>query len=73
MVRKHTSSKGNRETWYSAREAADLLKVTEGTIKKYCRSGEMKGRQMGPRAKWHVPGSEIKRFGEKWGLDSVLP
>lgn len=65
-------TKIDKEKWYTAREAGDLLDVTEGTIKKYCRDGEMQGRQAGPRQKWHVQGAEIIRFREKWGLDTIM-
>jgi predicted site-specific integrase-resolvase len=52
---------------YTAREAADLLEVIEDTVKRYCRNGDLKCRQIGPRKKWHVLGREISRVRKEWG------
>lgn len=54
--------------WYVAGEAADLLHVTEGTVKKYCRGKELAGRQIGPKKRWFVSGADIVRKREEWGL-----
>jgi predicted transcriptional regulator len=59
------------EQRYSAREAADLLEVTEETVKKYCRNGKIKGKQIGPKKRWHVQGIEIVRLRKAWGLDDI--
>jgi len=54
---------------YSAKETAVLLEVTEETVKKYCRTGKLKGKRVGAKMRWHVRGSEIVALREKWGLD----
>ncbi len=54
---------------YSAREVAPLLEVTEQTIQRYFRSGELQGRQVGPKKKWHTTGAEIIRKRREWKLD----
>lgn len=59
------------DKWYTAREAAALLDVTEETVKDYCRRDKIKGRQVGPRKQWHVRGTEIERIRKEWNLDIV--
>jgi len=61
----------SKDQLYSARKAADFLKVTAETVKKYCRTGKIKGKQLGPKKLWHVPGAEITRLHKAWGLDGV--
>lgn len=57
--------------WYAARDAAVFLDVTEETVKHYCREKQIAGKQVGPRRKWFVLGSEIERLRRKWSLDIV--
>ena len=59
----------DRKKSYSARDAAELLEVTPDTVKAYCRDGKVKGRQVGPKKQWMVPGGEIKRLRKEWNLD----
>jgi hypothetical protein len=54
---------------YTSREAAALLEVTEETIKKYCRSGAMQGKQIGPKKRWFVLGSAVSKKRKEWGMD----
>ena len=54
---------------YSAKDAAGLLNIGAETVKKYCGSGKLKGKQIGPKKVWHVPGSEILRLKKEWGMD----
>ena len=56
--------------WYTAREAAPLLDVTEVTVKEHCRKGTIKGKQRGTLKAWHVRGTELTRLRKKWNLDS---
>ena len=56
---------------YSSREAADLLKVHEETVKMYCRQKTLVGKQIGPRKKWYVPGSAIIKKRKDWGSDQI--
>jgi len=39
------------ETWYTARQTADLLRreVTEATVKEYCKKHKLKCKQVGPK------------------------
>jgi hypothetical protein len=57
--------------WYPARKAADMLELTEETVKKHCRIGELKSeaKQRGPKKQWHVKGSSIIALRKKWRLD----
>jgi hypothetical protein len=57
--------------WYTSRQAAEHLRVTEGTIKRYCRAGSVKGMRIGPKKQWHVSGAEIGRLRKKWQLDAI--
>lgn len=59
--------------WYSAREAAPWLEVTEQTVTDYCRDDRIKGKKIGPKRRWHVLGSEIIRKRKEWGLDNRRP
>jgi excisionase family DNA binding protein len=54
---------------YTTREAADLLQVTQETVKAYCRNEKLKGRKVGPKKQWMVPGAEIKRLQKDWNYD----
>jgi hypothetical protein len=54
---------------YTAREAAGLLDSTEETIKKYCRSGTLQGKQVGPKKRWYILGSAILKLRKAWNLD----
>jgi hypothetical protein len=67
--------KGSRidpEKWYSARDAARLLEVTELTVTRYCRDGTQLARvkKIGPKGRWHVLGSEILRRRRELELDA---
>jgi hypothetical protein len=59
-------------TWYTAREAADFLGVTEATVKDYCRKHKLKCKQVGPKKQWRIVGSSIIRQRREWGLDAIL-
>lgn len=58
--------------WYRVTDAAALLdnEVTAATVKSYCRTRKVKGKQRGPKQEWYVLGSELKRLRKEWGLDS---
>lgn len=58
------------DRWYTAREAAPFLGVTELTVKEYCRKEIIKGKQRGARKTWHVQGREIIRRQKALNLDS---
>lgn len=59
------------DEWYSASEAAPLLNLKEGTVKKRLRDGLMTGKQVGPKKVWHVKGTEILKFRKEWNLDGI--
>jgi prophage antirepressor-like protein len=68
-----TAAKVNidKKKWFSAKEAADMLDVTEETVKKYCRMGALKGKPIGAKKRWHVQGVDIAMLRKKWGLDEI--
>jgi hypothetical protein len=53
---------------YSVVESSELLKITSQTTAKYLRSGELKGLKKGPKGKWFIKGSELKRIQKKWNM-----
>lgn len=57
------------EKYYPLEEAAKFLNVTGQTVSKYLRGGILKGKKMGPKQKWHVPGEEILRKRKEWGYN----
>lgn len=59
------------KTLYALKDAAIWLRVTEQTVASYLRSGDLKGKKIGPKGKWHVPGSELIRLRKKWGYDEA--
>ncbi len=57
---------------YTLPEAAQMLGVTEETVKKYCRKigkGSLPGKQVGPNKRWHVLGKGIIAKRKEWHLD----
>lgn len=61
----------NPQQWYTAREAGAYLEITAETVKNYCRTKKMRGRQFGPKKEWHVQGSAILSKASEWGLDQL--
>ncbi len=55
----------------SLKEAAELLGVTEATVAKYLRSGELEGKKLGPKQKWHVLGRSIIKLRKEWGYEDI--
>ncbi len=53
---------------YSIPEVAKLISVTNQTVSKYLREGKLKGIKRGPKRKWFVKGSEIKKLMESWNM-----
>jgi hypothetical protein len=54
---------------YSAAEAAELLQVTADTVKEYCRTGQLVGKRLGPKKRWHIRGSALIKKRKEWGFD----
>lgn len=56
-------------TWYTARQAAGFLGVTEATVKGYCRNETLNAKQVGPKSQWQIKGSDIQKLREQWRLE----
>ena len=54
--------------YYTKKDAAGILKVTEQSVLKYIKNGELSGVQMGPKKKWHVKGTSILNKMKEWKL-----
>lgn len=74
---RHPVKRIEARRFYSVAEARELLdrRVTEATIKTYCRAGAANGvkvtaKPMGPKRQWHLDGASILRLRTAWGLDS---
>ncbi len=59
------------DKWYTAGEAAPLVKLQEATLKKKLRDKQVKGKQVGPKKIWYVQGKEIIAYRKKWQLDGI--
>jgi excisionase family DNA binding protein len=46
----------------TVREAAERLRVSEWTIRRWLRTGELKGSRFGDKAGWRVRESELEAF-----------
>jgi len=57
--------------YYSLREAAEFLEVTEATVAKYLREGGLQGKKIGPKQKWHALGQSIIRLRREWGYEKT--
>lgn len=56
---------------YSLREASELLEVTEATVAKYLREGDLEGKKIGPKKKWHALGRSIIKVRKEWGYEDT--
>lgn len=50
------------DEWLTTQEVADLLKVNPETVKRWLRSGEMRGSLLSDRAGWRIARDEVQRF-----------
>ena len=57
--------------YYSLKETAELLEVTEATVAKYLREGDLEGKKIGPKQKWHALGRSIAKVRKEWGYDDI--
>lgn len=62
------------EELYTPEQAAELLqtstfKIKPATVKNHCRTGKLKGKQIGLKKIWHIFGSSILGARKQWGLD----
>jgi excisionase family DNA binding protein len=48
--------------WYTTKEAAALLKVTDDTIRRWLRAGKLKGRRStdSKQGQWRIPATEVE-------------
>jgi hypothetical protein len=61
----------NTKKWYTPAQAGRFLRIQPDTIKKHCRGGTLKGKQVGPKKQWMIPGTEIARKRKEWRLDGI--
>ena len=52
------------DEWLTTNEVAQALKVTPETVKRWLRSGELRGSILSDRGGWRVKRSEVDRFME---------
>lgn len=57
--------------YYSLRETAEFLKVTEATVAKYLREGDLEGKKVGPKERWHALGRSIIKVRKEWGYEDI--
>jgi len=59
---------------YTPEQTAKLLqtatfKIKPATVKNHCRTGKLKGKQIGLKKIWHIFGWSILAARKEWGLD----
>lgn len=52
--------------YYTIKQVAEILEVTSQTVSNYLRNGGLSGQKRGPKKKWHISGTEIKRKLREW-------
>jgi excisionase family DNA binding protein len=50
------------DEWLTTAEVAQLLRVNPETVKRWLRSGEMRGSLLSDRAGWRIARAEVGRF-----------
>lgn len=58
----------NNKQYYTVNETSKFLGVTEQTVSKYLRNGELGGVKKGPKNKWHVRGNDIIKKMKEWKM-----
>jgi helix-turn-helix protein len=61
----------NSKKWYTPAQAAPFLKITPETVKKHCRGGALKGKRVGAKKQWMIPGTELAKKRREWELDGI--
>lgn len=59
------------ETYLTVEETAQTLKVSIDSVRRWLRTGKMKGSRYG--RVWRVPASELRRSGRFAGMDPEVP
>ena len=62
-------NKIEKEKYYTVKDTAKFLEVTEQTVSKYVRNGNLKGEKKGPKQRWYILGGEIIRKRKEWGYN----
>ncbi|MBI5416597.1 helix-turn-helix domain-containing protein [Candidatus Poribacteria bacterium] len=57
------------DEYFTVKQTASFLNVTEQTVSKYLRDGILKGEKKGPKKKWHIKGEEIIKKRKEWGYN----
>jgi excisionase family DNA binding protein len=57
------------ERWYTVEQIAELLQVHHDTVRRWLRTGALKGRGFGGRTGWRVRESDLRRFLEGNGRE----
>jgi excisionase family DNA binding protein len=53
--------------FYSTRKVAEMLEVTQDTVRVWIKTGRLYAIRIGARGEWRVPRSEFRRFaGERY-------
>lgn len=50
------------EKWFTTSQIADLLQVTEQTVRLWLRDGRLRGRAFGGKTGWRVRESDLNSF-----------
>ena len=56
------------DDFYTVKEVAGFLEIIPQTVSNYLRKGQLKGKKRGPKNKWYVSGTEVKRIMRDWNL-----
>jgi excisionase family DNA binding protein len=48
--------------WLTVTQVADMIEVNPETVRRWLRSGELRGSILGDRAGWRIPVEEVARF-----------
>lgn len=55
------------DKYYTAEEASVYIKVKTQTVNNYFRQGKLRGKKIGPKDKWHVKGSDLRKKMKEFG------
>jgi Helix-turn-helix domain len=64
-------AKVNPKKWYTPKEAAPFLRVGAESVKKHCRDKKLRGKQVGAKKEWMIPGTAIIKKRKEWKLDGI--
>lgn len=61
------------ERWFSVDQIAERLQVTEETVRRWLRSGELPGRNFGGRTGYRIREADVNAFLERVGPREEAP